>query len=148
MISKVSLVEWDAFALLLQSYLDSNCKLPGCKTVFYMFEGVPNERHEKVVISQIIMEDGHQPPPPPLHKSGLGQKLLRVVYESYNKERIQLGGLTTAAASGLFSSPLVPSIKKLFFSREICGKNNGLIHQKDYFLIHLERGFRGQKYRP
>ena len=71
-----------------------------------------------------------------------------VLSMSYNKERIQLGGLTTAAASGLFSSPLVPSIKKLFFSREICGKNNGLIHQKDYFLIHLERGFRGQKYRP
>ena len=77
MISKVSLVEWDAFALLLQSYLDSNCKLPGCKTVFYMFEGVPNERHEKVVISQIIMEDGHQQ----RYKCGLGQKLLRVVYE-------------------------------------------------------------------
>ena len=61
-----------------------------------------------------------------------------VLSMSYNKERIQLGGLTAAtAASGLFSSPLVPSIKKLFFSREICGKNNGLIHQKDYFLIHL-----------
>ena len=44
-----------------------------------MFEGVPNERHEKVVISQIIMEDGHQPPLE--YKSGLGQKLLRVVYE-------------------------------------------------------------------
>ena len=87
-----------------------------------MFEGVPNERHEKVVISQIIMEDGHQPPPPPLeYKSGLGQKLLRVVYKKSSNWEVFTPTLS----------------QKTSVLTRFLENTNALMRQKDYFLIYL-----------